>query len=187
MQKILAIDKALFQYLNSHWHSSFGDWFLPLMRNATTWVPLYLFMLVFILINGKKDKWRWLLFAAITVMFSNFISSDIIKNNVIRLRPCNDPYIKESINFLIGYRPQSSSFTSSHACNHFAMAAFFFFTTKKTIGNIAWFFFAWAGIICVAQVYVGVHFPLDVICGGIIGFILGYLCATSFNKRYFLM
>jgi membrane-associated phospholipid phosphatase len=187
MDKILAADKALFAFLNKHWHTSFGDWFLPLMRNSNTWIPLYIFILIFILMNGKKDKYWWVLAAILIAVLSNFISSSIIKEHIFRLRPCNDPDFKSSIQFLIGYRPQSSSFTSSHATNHFTMAAFFFFTLHKYIGKIAWAFFAWAGIICVAQVYVGVHFPLDVTCGGIIGFILGYLCATSFNKRYLLM
>jgi membrane-associated phospholipid phosphatase len=187
MYNILTADKHLFQYLNNNWHTSFGDWFLPLMRNSATWIPLYFFLLAFILLNGGKDKWWWLLFAIGTVLLSNYVSSNLIKHNVMRLRPCNDPSIRDSINFLIGYRPRSSSFTSSHATNHFAMAAFFFFTLKKYTGKISWLFFAWAGIIGTAQVYVGVHFPLDVACGTIIGFILGYLSATSFNKRHLLM
>jgi membrane-associated phospholipid phosphatase len=187
MHKLIQLDKSLFQYLNSHWHTSFGDWFLPLMRNSATWIPFYLFLLVFVLLNGGKDKWWWLGFATFTVILSNFISSDLIKHNVMRVRPCRDPELVSQIKFLIGYMPQSSSFTSSHACNHFAMASFFFFTMQKHIGKIAWFFFAWSGIICVAQVYVSVHFPLDVFCGAIIGFILGYLCATLFNKKHSLM
>ncbi len=187
MKKLIELDRSLFLYLNEHWHTSFGDWFLPLMRNSGTWIPLYVFLAVFAIVNGKKDEWWWLIFATIAIVLSNFISSDLIKHNVMRVRPCSDPTLMNSINFLIGYRPQSSSFTSSHACNHFTMAAFFFFTLKNHIGKIAWLFFAWAGVITVAQVYVAVHFPLDVLCGGIIGFILGYLCATSFNKRHFLM
>ncbi|MEQ1554224.1 MAG: phosphatase PAP2 family protein, partial [Ferruginibacter sp.] len=106
--------------------------------------------------------------------------------NIFRLRPCNDHTLRDTFTLLIGYRPQSSSFTSSHATNHFAMAAFFFYTLKQYFGKFSVLFFIWAALICFAQVYVGVHFPLDVICGGIIGFIFGYLCATSFNKRYFL-
>jgi membrane-associated phospholipid phosphatase len=187
MQKIIDADRKLFEFVNDHLHNNFLDFFMPLMRNSSTWYPLYIFMLAFVLLNFKKDKVGWLFFAVGTVMLSNFISSDIIKENIHRLRPCNDPTLMNKINFLIGYRPQSSSFTSSHASNHFAMAAFFFFTLKKYIGKIAWLFLLWAAIICFAQVYVGVHFPLDVLCGGIIGYLFGYLSATSFNKRYSLM
>ncbi len=187
MQKILNVDRAIFEYINDHLHNSFFDVFFSLMRNSVTWVPMYIFMLVFVLLNFKRDKYWWIFFAIGTVILSDFISSDIIKVNIYRVRPCNDPLLVDKINFLIGYRPQSSSFTSSHATNHFAMASFFFFTLKKYIGKIAWLFMLWAAIICFSQVYVGVHFPLDVICGGIIGYLFGYLSATSFNKRYSLM
>ncbi len=183
---IIQFDRRLFEYINSNFHTQTLDWLLPLLRNSATWVPLYIFLLSFILLNFNKNKWYWIIFAILTVVLSNYISSNLIKQNVFRLRPCNDPYFKDKINFLIGYRPQSSSFTSSHATNHFAMAAFFYITLKKYIGNIAWLFYGWAAIICFAQVYVGVHYLLDVACGGIIGFIFGYLCATSFNKRFFL-
>jgi membrane-associated phospholipid phosphatase len=187
MQKIIQLDRDLFVFVNDHLHNDFLDFFMSLVRNSSTWYPLYIFLLAFVLTNFKKDKWWWVLFAILTVYLSNYISSNLIKENIQRLRPCNDPEFMSKINFLIGYKPQSSSFTSSHATNHFAMAGFFFFTLKKYIGTIAWLFLFWAAIICFAQVYVGVHFPLDVVCGGIIGYLFGYLSATSFNKRYSLM
>jgi membrane-associated phospholipid phosphatase len=186
MQKLLALDKSLFLWVNNHLHNGFLDWFLPLMRNQFTWMPLYVFLIVFVIANDKKNGLRWVLAAAAIIYFSNYVSSTLIKGNVFRLRPCNDPEIAKYINFLIGYRPQSSSFTSSHATNHFTMASFIFFTLKPKIGNLVWLFILWAAIICFAQVYVGVHFPLDVVCGGIIGYLFGYLWAKSFNKRYLL-
>lgn len=82
------------------------------------------------------------------------------------------------------YRPQSSSFTSSHAANHFAMAVFFYCTLSKHIGKWALLFFVWAAVIAYAQVYVGVHYPIDVACGGLIGIVFGYLSARLFNKFY---
>jgi membrane-associated phospholipid phosphatase len=187
MYKIIHADRKLFEFVNDHLHNSFFDFLMPLMRNSSTWYPLYIFLLAFVLINFKKDKWQWVLFAITTVYVSNYVSSNLIKENIHRLRPCNDPDLMNKIHFLIGYKPQSSSFTSSHATNHFAMASFFFFTLKRHIGNISLLFLLWAAVICFAQVYVGVHFPLDVLCGGIIGYLFGYLSATSFNKRYFLM
>ena len=186
MQKILELDKAAFEFVNNHLHNTTLDWLMPLIRNQNTWNPLYIFLLIFAVINYNKNGWWWVLFAAATVFLSNYISSNLIKENIHRLRPCNDPELVNNINFLIGYRPQSSSFTSSHATNHFAMAAFIFHTLKQQVGKILWVFILWAAAICFAQVYVGVHFPLDVICGGIIGYLFGYLCATSFNKRFFL-
>ena len=187
MDKLLGLDKKLFSIINSNWHNDYFDAWMPYLRNANIWVPLYLFLLVFALINFKKNTWWWIFFAAGTVIIANFLSADIIKESIFRLRPCNDPQLADSVRVLVTYRPQSSSFVSSHASNHFAMAAFFYFTLKKFIGKWTLLFFLWASAICYAQVYVGVHFPLDVICGGLIGFVFGYLSARSFNKNYDLV
>ncbi len=187
MQQVLELDKHLFTIINSKWHSNFLDATLPLLRHAMVWAPFYLFMILFGLINFKKTGVWWVLFAAGTVALTNIISSDFIKENIFRLRPCNDPEMAANLRFLLSYKPQSSSFTSSHAANHFGLAAFFFFTLSPKIGKWAWLFFAWATIVIYAQVYVGVHYPLDVICGGLVGFLFGYLSARSFNKNYSLV
>ena len=187
MDKLLQLDKQFFQAINGRWHNSFFDAIMPFIRNSNFWIPLYLFLLLFAIFNFKKNTCWWIFFAAGTVIISNFISSDIIKENILRLRPCNDPQLADTVRVLVTYRPQSSSFTSSHATNHFAMAAFFYFTLKQFMGKWAILFFIWASLICYAQVYVGVHFPLDIICGGLIGFVFGYLSARSFNKNHELL
>lgn len=184
MNKLLQLDNKFFQILNNNWHNAPFDTMMPFLRNSNFWIPLYLFLLMFALFNFKKDAGWWIFFAAGTVILSNFISSDLIKENIWRLRPCNDPQLAGSVRVLVNYRPQSSSFTSSHATNHFAMAAFFYFTLNKFIGKWTRLFFCWAFAISYAQVYVGVHYPLDVISGGLIGYVFGYLSARSFNKNH---
>lgn len=184
MRQLLNFDRHLFKLINSVWHHSFLDATLPLLRHQLIWTPLYLFMILYVLINFKQNAWWWIIFAACLATLTNFVSSDLIKENIFRLRPCNDPSMADGLRVLVSYRPKSSSFTSSHATNHFGLAAFFFFTLHKHIGNRAWIFFAWAGIIIYAQVYVGVHYPLDVFFGGLVGFIFGYLSARSFNTNY---
>jgi undecaprenyl-diphosphatase len=184
MKQLIQADKALFYLVNGKWHNGFLDAVMPVIRSSQTWVPFYLFLLLFALFNFKKQVWWWAVFAGCTAILSNFISSDLIKENIIRLRPCNDPQLAASVRFLLSYRPQSSSFTSSHAVNHFALATYFYYTLKDHVGKWAWLFFLWAFLIIYAQVYVGVHFPLDVICGALIGIILGYLPARAFNKQY---
>ena len=187
MNKILELDKELFKLINGRWHNSLFDAIMPFLRNLNFWVPLYLFLLVYAIFNFKKNTFWWIFFAAGTVIIANFISSDIIKENFFRLRPCNDPRLADTVRVLVTYRPQSSSFVSSHATNHFAMAAFFYFTLSRFMGKWALLFFVWAFLICYAQAYVGVHFPLDLISGGLIGFVFGYLSARSFNKNYELL
>ncbi len=187
MHQILQLDRSLFKLINGQWHHPFLDAVLPLIRNQYLWTPFYLFMVLYAVINFKKTGWWWVIFVACLATLTDFVSSELIKENIFRLRPCNDPAMADGLRFLVAYRPQSSSFTSSHATNHFGLAAFMYFTLKNHIGKKAWLFFAWAGIIIYAQVYVGVHYPVDVIFGALVGFLFGYLSARSFNKNYYLV
>lgn len=187
MERLLELDKEFFILINNKWSNPVLDSTLPLLRVQLIWWPFYLFMLLLVLFNFRKTGIWWVLFAAATAGLTNIISSDFIKENVIRLRPCNDPAMAEQLRFLLSYRPQSSSFTSSHAANHFGLGAFFFLTLRKHIGNTAWIFFLWALLVVYAQVYVGVHYPIDVIAGGLVGSLFGYLSARSFNKNYSLL
>lgn len=186
MNQLLQLDQQLFFLINATWHHPVLDATMPLIRHKMMWVPLYLFLVLFVTKNYGRNAWWWIAFAIGTAILTDFVSSDLIKKNIFRLRPCNDPLLADQVRFLLSYKPGSSSFTSSHATNHFAQAAFFFFTLKPSIGKSTWWFFAWAGIIVYAQVYVGVHYPLDILCGGLVGLFFGYLSAKSFNKNYSL-
>jgi len=183
-QQLFAYDLRLFRVINSDWHNPFFSWLMPWMRNGDLWYPLYLFLILLVLFNFKKSGWIWVIFAIGTVIVSDLISSNIIKEHVWRLRPCNNPEYSSWINIMVGYRPQSSSFTSSHAANHFAMATFLYISLHKKFGRWPLVFFLWAAMIAYSQVYVGVHYPADIIAGGLIGMIIGYLSGRSFNRNY---
>lgn len=178
------LDKSLFYRINSQWHTHFLDVVLPLVREPTIWVPFYFFMIIFILINFKSRGWLWVLFSLLLVMISDYTSSSVIKDLFPRLRPCRDPELAHSVRFIVQYCPRSSSFVSSHAVNHFAISTFIFLTLKDSISRKWAFIFLWAFIICYAQVYVGVHFPIDVTAGALWGILIGYAISTLFN-RYF--
>ncbi len=177
------IDYALFWKLNGAWHTPFFDRFMPFIRESYLWIPFYFFLILFTVINFKTKGWYWVLFFLINVTLSDFVSSRLIKEFFFRLRPCRDPLFADKIRFLVSYCPVSSSFTSSHAVNHFAAAMFIFTTFKARLGKYWAFVFLWAFFISYAQVYVGVHFPLDVTCGIIIGLITGYMIAKIFNTK----
>ena len=186
LEKIKEFDYALFSKINGQWHNSFFDAFFPFTREAFFWAPFYLFLLLFVIINYKKYGWLWMLFLIINVFLSDFVSSSVIKEVVFRLRPCRDPAIADHVRFLVQYCPVSSGFTSSHAANHFAAAMFIFATLRQKIAIGKWwvFIFFWAFIPCYAQVYVGVHFPTDILGGIFAGLILGSLVGFIFNKMF---
>ena len=183
LEKLKAVDYNLFEAINGQWHNSFFDVFFPLTREAYTWIPFYFFLLIFAVMNFGIRGWYWAFFLICTAGLSDFISSTLIKEFVFRLRPCHDPLLIDKIRFLVSYCPTSSSFTSSHAVNHFAAAMYIFTTFKKAISLWWGVIFIWAAVISYAQVYVGVHFPADVICGAIVGLMVGYLPAYIFNKK----
>lgn len=141
MHNLIQSDRKVFYIINHILQNPVFDLTMPLLRNSNFWVPLYLFLFVFVLSNYKKNIFLWICFAAALVTLTDFVSSDLIKNYFFRLRPCNDMSLVPPARWLLSYKPQSSSFTSSHATNHFAMAVFFYYTLRNTIGKWGLFFF----------------------------------------------
>lgn len=183
LQALKYWDTVLFIKINNDWTNGFLDSIIPWWRDQNTWIPLYLFLLLFLLFNfSKKSAWLYILTAIITVVLTDQLSSTVLKNVVNRTRPCNDPFLKYQIRLLLSYCPSSGSFTSSHATNHFGAATLFFVTLKPYFKNYTYLFFFWAATISYGQVYVGIHYPLDVIGGAVFGSCIGLIMAKLFNK-----
>lgn len=176
-------DVELFYNINTVWTNSFLDHNFPWWRDATTWYPLYLFLLLFIFINFGWRAWPWVLFIAINVTITDQLSSSFIKEWVQRIRPCRDPEMVEYVRMLLNHCSGGNSFPSSHATNHFGAAFFIFFTLKKYTGKWIYLFFFWAASVSYGQVYVGVHYPSDVLGGTILGSLIGLLVAFVYNKK----
>ncbi len=183
MKTIVQFDKWLFNQINQRWTFHVFDGIMPFVRDPLFWVPFYLFMLVLVIMNFPRKAFYWILSAAITVTLTDSISSRIFKPLIGRLRPCNDPELMNRIRLLADHCGQNGSFTSSHAANHFGMAMFFSLTLKPWIGNKAGLFFGWAALVSYAQVYVGVHFPFDVLGGALLGMSIGWMTSKLFHQK----
>lgn len=182
LERLKGFDYAVFSKINGEWHNPFLDEVFPFTRESIFWAPFYFFLVLLVTINFKKYGWWWVLFLILNVVLTDFVSSTLIKENIFHLRPCHDPRVADHLRFLVKYCPESSGFTSSHAANHFAAAMFIFATLKQKV-NRGWlaFIFLWAFIPSYAQVYVGVHFPTDIIGGIIVGLLTGYCMAFLLN------
>jgi membrane-associated phospholipid phosphatase len=181
-QQIKDIDQALFHQINGVWHHPLLDKILPWIRHSNNWIPLYVVLLGWMVYQIGWKTWKWLLFALINVGITDQVSSSIFKPLFHRLRPCNDPALFGQTRLLLDHCSDGFSFTSSHAANHFGLAMFLFITWGNTQQRYTKYFFVWAGLIAFAQVYVGVHYPLDILGGTIIGLISGYIIAKLYLK-----
>jgi len=180
MDSIIQFDQELFYLINHEWNSDILDLIMPIWRNKIVWIPFYAFIGSFMWVNFKKAGLVFIVLLAITVGISDTLSSKIIKKSVQRERPCNTAGVNDDIHMMIDCST-SYSFTSSHATNHFAVASFIIFTLGGLLKYIRFPLFLWAALVCYAQVYVGAHFPLDVLAGAILGCIIGWLGAQVFN------
>ena len=185
-QRALELDFGLFTKINREWTNSFFDHVLPFLRESEIWLPFYLFLLVFALLNYSKQGGWWCVTLGMTAIISDLISSSIIKPWVGRLRPCMDPVISPYVRMLAKYCPENGSFTSSHACNHLSAAVFIFLTLRHT-SNWWGLVFVWAFAISYAQIYVGVHYPTDIIGGFVLGGVIGFLMSLFFKKNFGLL
>ncbi|KYP14092.1 phosphatase PAP2 family protein [Flavihumibacter sp. CACIAM 22H1] len=183
LNRLIELDKKLFVQINGHWHHPFLDFIFQHIRETYFWIPLYLFFMVLTIQNLGKKGWWWILFAICTIAITDQVSSNLIKNNILRLRPCRDPEMIDQVRFFVRYCPGSSSFTSSHATNHFGFASFVAGSLRPLLGSWVNLLFVFAAFVAFAQVYVGVHYPLDVLAGALIGSLLGFGMSSIFNKN----
>ena len=176
-------DTRLFLKINTVWTNGFLDSIYPWYREANTWAPLYLFLIVFAFMNFKQKAIPWILFVLITLTLTDQLSSTLIKNWIARPRPCRDEVLSSHVRLLLNGCSGGYSFPSSHATNHFGFAMFIFLTLRPILKKWGWAFFVWAATIAYGQVYVGVHYPVDILCGTVLGCMVGYITASFYNKR----
>jgi membrane-associated phospholipid phosphatase len=178
---LLQLDQHIFYLINHQWSNSFFDWIMPWLRAPKSWIPLYLFIIIFSVYKFRKQGAILLVLLTITFGVSDLMSSRIIKNQVKRVRPCNDTALSSTI---ISRVPCGSgySFTSSHATNHFAVGLFLAVAYRRKYPWIMLISILWAAVICYAQIYVGVHYPFDILMGSILGSTIGISFGLLFKR-----
>ncbi|NOR76790.1 MAG: phosphatase PAP2 family protein [Draconibacterium sp.] len=170
LQNILELDQELFLYLNS-FHNNFWDTIMLMVTRKETWAPLYLIIIFYVVKNYRNKSILILLFMGLTILASDQISV-LIKESVQRLRPVHEPAIADIVHNVFR-KGGLHGFVSSHATNMFAI---FIFTTR-IFKNRNYFFLmlAWAVIISYSRIYIGVHYPIDILGGAFLGWLLGFV------------
>lgn len=178
MNWLIDLDRALFIKINLDWTNRFFDWFFPLITDLNR-EPLALVMVLGLLVywywRQRQVALKWILLVVLSVGFSDLISYRVVKSMVDRNRP---PYA--GIEFQLRTNNHSgASFPSNHAANMFAAAT----VLSGGLPQLAPIFFAIAALVAYSRVYVGVHFPLDVLCGAIIGVGVALAMMRLFCRR----
>jgi membrane-associated phospholipid phosphatase len=183
MDVLQKIDVWFFKLINHDMHNGYLDFLVPLWRSMYFWMPVYVFVVSYFLLNlGKKGR-IWLLAIVVCIGISDTISSKMIKPLVHRARPCQNEQVRAQAKLLVTCG-SGFSFPSSHATNHFAMAAFALLTLGSFFEKKRWWaygLFGWASSIALGQVYVGVHYPIDVVSGAILGCGIGFGVSKCFE------
>lgn len=184
LEKIIALDKQLLVFLNSFGSETFDPFWLIITQKAN-WTPFFLLLLFLIFKKlGAKQTLIVVLFVAVLLTLNNTIT-DLVKNYFQRIRPCNDIDIKEIIR---NVKPsQTFSFFSGHAANSSAAMFFLFLVMRKFYKNF-WWIFLYPLIFAYSRIYLGLHFPTDILIGYIVGGSMGffiYKIYQLFQKKFF--
>jgi membrane-associated phospholipid phosphatase len=175
------LDKVAFILIhNDSDHYIFDNFFL-VIRNALTWIPVYITILIFAMQKFRKSALLFIIFSVVTFALCDRLSSGLLKPLFERPRPCYDPMIQPFLRNLIECGGRYS-FPSSHAANHFGLASFWYWTILYNIGKKWKWLWLWASIVGYAQIYVGKHYPLDIAGGALLGIVLGTSMAWIFEN-----
>jgi undecaprenyl-diphosphatase len=166
IETLNSFDTKFFLFLNQ-FHSPFFDRIMWWISSTSLWIPLYLFLAGWIIYHYRKSSIILFVGIALTILLSDRISSGIIKPSVARLRPTHTLAIQDKVHTVNNYKGGKYGFVSSHAANCFAIALFMSLLLKKK--KYYFLFFLWALIVSYSRIYLGVHYPGDIIGGALVG------------------
>ena len=184
------LDHELMLWLNYD-GGAFQDAFWYTLSKIVTWIPLYIVIIFVMYRDSAKQQKKWmkfillLLFTALIFAFTDQISAGIIKPWVQRPRPSHEVSIMDQLHYVNDYHGGAYGFVSSHAANCFGLAVWVSCLYKRR--SLVWAMMLYAVLNCYSRIYLGVHYPGDIICGTILGILcgwLGYLCYTRFCRRF---
>ncbi len=178
-EQLLEFDKNLLLCLNSY-HSPLWDNFFWIITTTAVWLPLY-FTLAYIFIKNYSVRGVWfVVFIAILIVLCDQISSSIFKVFFERLRPSREPFLRDIVHIVGNKRGGMYSFVSSHATNSFGLAMFLSLIFRNRWFNVVIFF--WATLFSYSRIYLGLHYPGDILGGAILGIsIAGMVYALYIN------
>jgi undecaprenyl-diphosphatase len=172
LEKIIELDKKIFLNLNSH-HSDFMDNVMWFISGKLEWIPLYLLLIALII-----HRFKWKSIPIFVIILAGIVAADQIavhgfKEVFERPRPSHNPDLAQNIHLVKGYTGGMFGFVSNHAANSFCLATITSLIYRNKFLTIG--MFVWAGLVSYSRIYLGVHYPADIVGGVILGFFVGVL------------
>jgi len=179
LQSLIELDKELLLFINS-FHNGYWDNFFWMFTSKEVWIPLYLTIAYVIFKNHGLRGLVTVLAIGLLITLCDQISTNVFKHGFERLRPSQDPDLKYLVHLINGKRGGQFGFVSSHATNAFGLAMFTALLFRNR--TFTFFIFTWAAINSYSRMYMGVHYPGDIIGGFILGILLGRIVYALYLK-----
>lgn len=181
LESLIQLDKQLLLAVNGS-DSLFLDGLASVLTTAATWIPLYISLFYLVLKNNENMKQILLIVscAALCVVLAGTIDDSFVKPTVARLRPTHDFQIGQLVDIVDGYRGGRHGFFSAHAANTFSIAVFFSLLIRNGVAST--FLIFWSLVNCWTRMYLGVHYPGDILCGLIWGGLMGLIVYYIYYK-----
>ncbi len=179
LDQLIHLDRELFLFLNNLGTDSWDGFWLT-VTNKWTSIPIYLLLLILSYKYLGIKKTLWVLVSVALLITSTDQLANFFKYGVRRLRPCHEEDLLGQMRLVKAYCGGKFAFFSAHAANSFAIATFFVLLLKERFRLFPFVLLFWALLVAYSRIYIGVHYPLDVITGSLVGALFGWL----FYKLY---
>ena len=187
-EDIINLDTELFIYLNSLGFPLFDNFWIFLSTKEANVLFYSTLLFLYFFKRSLKFKFSELFYLLILIAFMITITdqtANLFKDSFQRLRPCYNEMIKDSIRLVKESCGGKYGFFSAHASNSFTLAVFFGLLYKKKFKYLIYFSLLYASLISYSRIYLGVHFPLDILFGAAFGLIIGILTFNFYDKKLY--